>query len=252
MSAVSRIPPFLIAALVVTAALLWGIHLAVDPEPLSADAAAVVALSLGVLSLIADAGLLITRGEWSRRLAAGSVAVMLGLATATPLDGGVVAGIIASAAAGAGLAGPWLAPRMRIRPSAAGPAPRATAAIVTALAAPTAVALANPGGLDPAAWASIATAAGGAWTLAAGRGLGLWILRLLLPAAGTAALLVDPLPSGLLTAATCAVPAALAWSFGLPGPIEASRFPIPPELAPADVLRSAGYDEAGLPRGERP
>jgi hypothetical protein len=251
MSAVSRVPPFLIAALVVAASLLWGLHLALDPEPLSADSAAVVGLSLAVHALIAAAGLLLTRGRWSRWLALSVALVLFGLGAVTPLDAGVVAGLAFTAGAAAGSAGPWLASRLRGRPAADGPSPRATGAILTALAVPGAVALANPGGLDAAGWAAIGAGAGGAWALAAGRAVGLWGLRLLLPLAGAAGAFVDPIPSGLVAAAACAVPAAIAWTVDPPTTLEGSRFRIPPELAPADVLHSAGYDEAGRPRADR-
>lgn len=254
MGFVSRVAPFLVAALAVAAAALWGLHLAVDPDPFAGGAAAVVALTLVVLTVVTAGGLLLARSRWARRLLPAVAGAMIALAAPTPMDPMVATALALAAAAAAGAAGPWLGRWARRRPAAGGPSPLGTAALLGSLALPGAVGLIRHGGLSAPDWIVVGGAAAGTWLLSRARPSGLWILRVGLPAAAVAAALVDGVPSGPLLAAAVAIPSALAWKVDLgPDPVLPSeRLPIPPELAPLDVLQAAGYDDTGRPQGRRP
>jgi hypothetical protein len=252
MSGVSRIPPFFIAVCTVASAATWGVHLAIDPDPFRGDAAAVLSVSLIGHAVIGTVGLLIARSRWARRHMIVLALVMIGLGIAISFDPGMLAAVILAGGSLAGLLGPWLGSWLRRLPSITGPSPIGVTAVLSALAVPGATAMARSTGLGPADWVIVGWALISAWELSRARPAGLWALRLGLPATGVAAMVAGDMPMGILILAATAVPAVLAWrhEIGLATMPLVRPVPIPPELAPPDLLDSAGYDNRGVPREE--
>jgi len=244
--------PLSIAGALAAASLAGAIRMSIQPRPLATDAAALVAIGMMVLAVTAIAGVLLSRGRWSRLAAAGVAGGWIALAATGEITGASVAVIGIAAVALGGAAGPWLGRWLRPRPSADGPPPAAVLALLAILATPVAVGITSANGVSPAGW----VLAG--WSIA----LALAVARAM-PGALTGVRVVHPLATigagaagGLAAAAVLAplgcLAAAAAWrrEVGLAAhPLRVSPpVPIPPELAPSEVLDAAGLDEGGRRR----
>ncbi len=220
------------------AAIAWTLHLAAAPEPFAVDAALSVALGILIFSVIAVAGILLSRGRWSRWLARAVVTAeaLVFVATDPTVAGYTAAGI--TAAALVAIEGPWLDGWVRKRPSAEGPGPTPIGVVLGGLALTPIVGVASPAGL--AVWHGILGAAGVllAWSYARAMPWSLWAIRVaLVPLAVPAIVLSPPAGAVLLSAAVITI-TALAWakeSFlavhpmfdRLPGPRSATPGPGP-------------------------
>ena len=139
---------------------------------------------------------------------------------------------------------------IRKRPPADGPPARAVLLSLLLLAAPPVWALVATDGLG--AWALIAVALTWltmVWYAKALPGA-LIVVRVASPLALTATAALEGLPLGAIIALTAAGLAALAWTVDArvavhPLAEPGTTVPIPPELAPADVLDAAGLDDRG-------
>ena len=249
-----RSAPTLIAAgLLGPASVLGAVRLAVDPEPLAADAAALLALGALLLTVVSLVGLVMARSRWARLTGLGVAVSWVGVFAASPIDPLGVAMLAAATTAAAAYAGPWAARWARRLPRADGPPTAGVVALLTLLATPVVVAVASADGLHPAGWAF------SAWSLAAAWGLGrslrpaLWAVRVAHPALALAAGALAGIPGGIAVAASGIVPAVAAWHPSVADAV-ASLDPVatvamPPELTPADVLEAAGIDDRGRPAG---
>lgn len=204
--------PYLIAAATVLTPAAWAIHLAIDPDPFAADSAAVIAAGLAVFGLIAAAGLLLARGQWTRRLAFGVVIASLLLAVVTGPGAWYYIGLALGAAALAGLSGPWLKGWIRQLPGASGPPPAAMTLALGSLALVPAVGVASPSGLEAAHGVL-----GGAglllgWAYSRAQLWALWALRLALPVVAIPALFVSPWPGAVLLGLVVGALTVLAWT----------------------------------------
>ena len=204
--------PFVIAGSVVAASIGWTIHLASEPDPFAADAALTVALGLVVISVIDAAGLLLSRGRWSRWL---GYAIAGGEGTLFVLTEGTATGVVAIAVTGValvGLAGPWLDGWIRARQAAEGPGPRPLTVVFGLLALLPAVGVASPSGLS--AWHGVL---GGAavllvWSYSRALLWALWAVRLGLPFISIPAIVSSPWGGAVLLAAITFVTSAAAWA----------------------------------------
>lgn len=246
--------PVIIAAASVGSALWWGVHLALDPDPVASGPAAVLAVSLAVGAVVVGIALLISRSRWARPMVIGLSAAGLGLAAVSPLDAGTIGGTVLSGIALAGSIGPWLAVWLRRLPAAEAPPAAAALALAATALLPALVAAVHYDGLAPADWVLAGVAALTALGLLRALPAGLWMARLGVPGAGIAAGIAGGLLVGPFLAAAAVAAAVPAWrpEVGLSiRPILPStgNLTIPPELVDPGLLEAAGFDDRGRPAG---
>lgn len=196
----SRAAPYTIAALVFLAPAAWSLHLGLKPEPFALSAAAVVAIGLLMGGLIGVAGLLLSRGRWSKNLGRFLIAATLVLAMVVEPTPIYWVALSLSALAMIGVTGPWLKGWVREFAAADGPGTRPILLVFGALALVPAVGVASPSGLE-----FTHGVLGGAgvllgWGYARAEVWGLWGLRLVLPILAIGSILQSPwVGRGVLT-----------------------------------------------------
>ncbi len=208
----SRAVPYTIAALVFLSPAAWSLHLGLEPEPFALSSAAVIAIGLLLGGLIAVAGLLLSRGRWSKNL--GRVVVGATLALAVVVEPGstywIALGL--SALATIGLTGPWLKGWVREFAAADGPGTRPILLVFGALALVPAVGVASPAGLE-----FTHGVLGGAgvllgWAYARAEVWGLWGLRVVLPVLAIGSILQSPWGGRVLLVVLVGAVVWLAWT----------------------------------------
>lgn len=245
-------PPGL-AASALLAAILWTAALVVDPGPL--DPARVAAVGVGLLSCAAVGlvGMIVVGGRWARRLSLASVVAAVPLALVRPIDPLWAGALAASVLAGASLFHPRVTRRIRKLPAAAGPPPRAVVLPLLLLAVPYLLGLAAVEGPSWAVLVVSLSAPLAAFAYSRVFPGGLWAVRLAWPALGLGLAPLLALPGGPVSALLAAAVASVAWHPSVktayhPPREVGSTYPIPPELAPKEVLDAADLDERGRRR----
>lgn len=240
-------PP--LAALAPLAAVLaWVTALMVDPQPFPTWPSALL-LGLGLLTMatVATTGLVVLGARWAYRLGWFVIAVCAGIAAARPIDPAWWAALLITVVAAAGLF--TVHDRIRKLPSATGPPTRAVILPLLLLSTPLVLGLTASGAPWAVATVSVAALAG-AFLYARVIWGGLAFARVGFP---VVALAMTPFldPAALVaTVSLAVVGAALAWHPTVktafhPPRTTGSTFPIPPELAPGDILDAAGLDDRG-------
>jgi hypothetical protein len=212
-------------------------------------------VGLGLLSLatVSVIGMVVVGGRWARRTGLASILAGLLIAVARPIDAIWVVALSVSILAGAVLFLPSVTEHIRKLPSATGPPPHAVLVPLVLVGTPFTIGM--------AAW-DMPTAAtvvvGLTAPLAAlwySRVLpgGLYGVRIIWPLLALALAPLQPVPAAVVSAVTAVVVLALAWNrevrIAFHPPRETGRvFPIPPELAPREILDAAEIDERGRPR----
>ncbi len=246
--------PLAIAAAMFISASLWaGIASTSDSYERSSrfvlGAGLLIAVSTSIVGMIAGAS------RWAKRLGLGVGASMLALGLVFPISGWSISAMVLAGVAIAGLGGTSFDGLIRQRPPADGPPARAVLLTLLLLLAPPVWALATPNGLGLAAGLGAALCwAGMVWYGKAGPG-SLMAVRFVIPAGLAVVAAVSGLRLGALVALTALGVAALAWTVDAriavhPLAEPGTTVPIPPELAPRDILDAAGIDDRGR-RAER-
>ena len=207
-----RQAPFAIAGGVVITSIGWTLHLGTAPDPFAPGAALTVALGLVLISVIDAAGLLLSRGRWSRWLGciiAGGESALFVITEVTAI------GIASLALTGiflVGLTGPWLNGWIRQRAAADSPGTRPLAVVFALLALLPAVGIASPSGLST--WRGIlgGTAVLLVWSYARAQLWSLWAVRLALPIISIPAVLSTPIVGAVLLAGIVLVASTAAWT----------------------------------------
>ncbi len=242
----------LLAGTAVLCTITWAIALVVDSDPWTGAGALLIGTGILATSTVGTVGMIVSHGRWSHRLALGSVGLTLIVAAARPIDLLWWAGLGATAVAVASLLSPWLIGSIRTLPSASGPPPRAIAPAIALLFTPAVVGFVSS---DSPAWASILIG-GSALVFAFLYSRVVWGglagVRAVWPvlAVGTSPFM--GWIAGTVTALIGFGVAALAWNPAVKAsfhpPVESgTSFPIPPELAPTEILDAAGIDDQGNP-----
>lgn len=246
-----RVP--LASAFPLLAAVLWTAALVVDPGPLAPWSVLLVGLGVLTMATIAVVGMILVGGRWALRTGLVTVVATLPIAVIRPADSIWFVALAASITSGVLLFLPIVTDHIRKLRSATGPPSRAV--LVTLLLA------ATPATVGLAAWDLPTT-----WTVVVGltapvaalwysRVLpgGLYAVRVIWPllAVGLAAL--QPVPVAVVSVMTALVVLVMAWhpevEVAFHPPRETGRvYPIPPELAPREILDAAELDERGRPR----
>ena len=234
------------------AALTWTLVIARNPAVTSASG---LLMGLGLMATvsIATVGITLTGGRWTRWLALVGLAMTLAIALATPVDPLWLVGIGITSAAAGSLFLRGVTSRIRKLVAASGPPPRAVAIPLLLVAAPFLYGVLA--GSSPTLPLLLVGLAAPFAAFAYSRVVpgGLWAVRLVWPALAIGL-------SPLLDAATAVVSVALAGSVAYlawhpsvktsfhPPREKGSAYPIPPELAPEEILEVADIDERGRPR----
>ncbi len=243
----------LLAAVPLASALAWTLALIVDSGPFGGAPTLLIGLGVLASATVATVGMIVVRGRWALGLGLVALALTVPLAVVREIDFIWVLATAITALGLVALLSPTLTSTIRKLPSASGPPPRAVAPALILMVAPAVLGLV---GNDATAWALLVvgiTAPNAAFLYSRVLPGGLLTVRLGWP---LLALALAPLLSWLagVTAAVLAVTVAVsAWDGSVkasyhPPRETGSTFPIPPELAPKEVLKAADVDETGRRR----
>ena len=245
--------PPLLASTTLLAALVWTVALVVDRDPLAPAPALLVGVGLLATATVASIGMIVVGGRWAHGLGVGSLAATIAVALVREIDVLWLAGIAATALGLVAMFTATLTDTIRQLPSASGPPPRAVAPALLLVAAPVIIGLV---GQDATPWALLVvglTAPLVGFLYSRVFPGGLLAVRLLWP---VLALALTPLLgwiAGIATAGLASTLAVLAWDPSVKASYHPPRevgttFPIPPELAPREVLDAAEIDDEGRPK----
>lgn len=219
-----------------------------DPTPLPVNPS-VLLVGLGMIGAGATAttGLVIMGARWAARLGWAVCAAGAVVAVIRPIDGYWIAALVITTIGAAGLLS--LRGRIRRLPSATGPPDRAVLLPLVLLATPIALGISGAG----PSWAVLVVGLGAMVTAYGYTRVvlgGLVATRVLWPVAAIASSPLLDLPGAIVAVAMALTVATLAWHSSVkvafhPPRKAGSTFPIPPELAPAEVLDAAGIDDRG-------
>jgi len=235
------------------AALLWVAALLVDPGPLAPGSVLLVGWGLLTMATIAIVGMIVVGGRWALRTALAVVVASLLIAVVRPIDLIWFVALIGSIGAGALLFLPMVTKGIRKLPSATGPPARAVLVPLLLAATPFSIGLAawdHPTGATLVVGLSASLAA--LWYSRVLPG-GLYAVRLGWPLLAVGLAPFQALPIAMVSVVTAFAVLVVAWhrevKVAFHPPRESGRvFPIPPELAPKEVLDAAEIDERGRPR----
>ena len=245
--------PFFVAATIVLASMGWALALVFGSGPLADTTAALLAADLLLLGTVIAVGVALARGRWTRRAAfllLGSQAI---LGVFLEVDGWWIAAVAVSALSIAAVAGPWLSRWLRKLPRSDGPPPKAVGLNLGLIALPALVAVTAPEGVPAGGWLLTGFTLIAAWAYSRAWLPALWAVRVALPLLGIAAAAVLPWWGALVLGMGVTMLTALAWSPEVrqatlsPAAVPVDLIPIPPELAPPEVLEAAGLDDRGKP-----
>jgi hypothetical protein len=238
------------------AAAAWVLTLAFGEPEIGSTAATVAAADLLIVTLVAIIGLVVTRAKWARRFSVVVIGLMAVMALAMPISNYWVIALLLSGLAVVAVTGPYLDDYLR-PPETGGPPPKSVVLLLLLLILPGVTAFLSGSPLSVAAWALAIGSPIVAWAYGKAMPVGLWAARIAVPAFGLAALWGLDWWAIVLLVIAVGVEAWLAWSkevgLAVSGPDRAPAtrgLPIPPELAPREVLAAAGLDERGRRTGD--
>ncbi|MDP9496019.1 MAG: hypothetical protein M3P87_12375 [Actinomycetota bacterium] len=243
----------LAAASPLVAALLWVAALLIDPGRLAPRSVLMMGWGLLTMATIAIVGMIVVGGRWALRTAFATVIATLLIALLRPVDPIWFVALTGSIGAGVLLFLPIVTARIRKLPSATGPP---TGAVLVPL-----LLAATPFSLGLAAWdhptgATLIVAFGASlaalWYSRVLPG-GLYAVRLGWPLLALGLAPLQSLPAATVSVVTALLVLVIAWHrevrIAFHPPRESGRvFPIPPVLAPQEILDAAEIDERGRPR----
>ena len=243
----------LLAATAQVTALAWVLALVVDRTPLETVPAFLVGVGLLAVSVVATVGMIVVGGRWAQRMGLVTVAFTVALAMIRPIDVFWVIALATTACALAALLSPALSHTIRKLPSAAGPPPRAIAAPLLLLGAPGLLGMVG-NDAEPLPLLVVGLSAP-IVALLYSRVVpgGLLAIRIVWPVTALALSPLLGLQAGIAAVALAAAVIVISWGRSVKTSYHPPRevgttFPIPPELAPREVLDAADIDERGQPR----
>lgn len=236
----------------IAGSLAWTLALAFsDPAPTAAGLVAAV-VTMWVWSVASITGMIVSRSRWARNLGLAVVATHGLWAATRAVDAWWWVGLAVSTVAAAALTGPWLKGAVRSLPAAAGPPARSVLLPLVITGVPLAVGLTSDHATTTAVVAIVCLTTA-YWFIRTLPGA-IAIVRVILPLVLLAATFWLGRWQSVVAAlvATGAI-SVLAWHSSVllsvsPLIERGTVVPIPPELAPKDVLDAAGIDDHGRPR----
>lgn len=239
-----------LTSLPLVAALAWTAALVARSDPFGEAGALLVGLGMLATSAVAVIGMVVSGGRWAHRLALASVGMTLVVALMRPIDALWVLGLVASGVAASALFVPMVTSRIRKLPAAAGPPQAAVVIPLVLLAVPFLIGVSLG---DGAVWAGLTvglSAPLAAFLFSRVIPGGLLAVRVVWPGLTLALSPLLGAPAAPLTWAAVMLIGLLAWrpevKASFHPPVEAgSTYPIPPELAPKEILDAARLDDEG-------
>ena len=243
----------LLSSVSLVAALIWVGAFVVDPGPLVPGSVLLTTVGLLGVTTVGLVGMTVTGGRWAHRMCLGSVGAMAVLAVIRPIDTLWVTALLLTVLAGVALLSPALLGYLRRLPPATSPPLRAVMIPLLLIGIPYLLGLAAWD--EPSAGTLVVGLAAPPSALWYARVLpgGLYVVRIIWPALAIGLAFTQWLAPALVSALSGLSVALLAWhptvkvAFHPPREV-GSVYPIPPELAPGEVLDSANLDERGRPR----
>jgi len=246
--------PLLVAATVVLASLGSALVLVFGSGPLAVSSATLLAADLLILATVIAVAIALSRGRWTRRAAFLLLGGQAGLGVFFEADGWWIGAVLVTALGIGAVAGPWLGSWLRKLPRADGPPPKAVVLSLGLVGLPALVAVTAPAGVPMGGWLLSGFGLSAAWAYSQAWLPALWATRGGLPLLGAAAVVGLSWPGVLVLGLGVAALTGLSWSPEVhqatmsQAAIPVDLVPIPPELAPADVLEAAGLDDRGRPK----
>lgn len=242
----------LLASTPLLAALVWVAALVVEPGPLAPMSLLLVAIGLLATATVGMVGITLIGARWAHRLSVTAVAATFLLAVLRPIDAfwwvGMAMGLIAAVS----LFSPPLIAGIRRLPAAAGPPWRAVLIPLLLIGFPFVMGVAA--GDSPTVATAIVGLTAPVAALWFSRVLpgGLVAVRALWPGLAALLALFQPLRPAAAAILGAAGIASLAWHSSVKVAFHPPRergtvVPIPPELAPGEVLDAARLDDQGRP-----
>lgn len=232
-------------------ALAWTVALMVDSTPVDSGwNVFLISFGMMLIATVSVVGLVVVGGRWAYRLGWVAVAVGAVVAVLRPVDLWWWIGLVVTLAAGLMLVS--VASGVRKLPAAAGPGERAVLVPLVLITVPAIIGLL---GVGPRWVALLVGLSAPLFAFFYSRVIfgGLLGVRIIWPALAVILAFFLDLPWGLVSALLGAGVAALAWhpsvqvAFHPPREV-GSTFPIPPELAPTEILDAARIDDRGKPK----
>ncbi|MGB7861521.1 MAG: hypothetical protein WBM90_13575 [Acidimicrobiia bacterium] len=240
-----------LSALPVGTAVMWCVALIIDPAGYDSEAVLLIGVGILLLTTVGVVGLVVVGGRWAHRLVFVSLAATFILAAVRPVDAWWVAGVVLSAASVLVMLLPAITSSVRRLPAAEGLPTRALMAPLLLIGVPFEVGIVTPN----ATWAVAAvglSAPVAAFAYSRVIPGGLLAIRILWPAVAIGFATVMPPATAMVSIGTAFAVVILAWhptvktAYHPPREV-GSRFPIPPELTPREVLDAAEIDDRGNP-----
>lgn len=236
----------------VLASVVWTVALIVDGGPWDPSGTLLIGVGLLVTATVATIGMIVGGGRWAHRTAVGSIGLTLVVASLRDVDVVWWIGVTVSVLALVAMFSRQLTSGIRKLPAATGPPPRAIAPALVLLFVPTLIGFVS-GDSEP--WAILVVGLSALvfaflYTRVVFGGLvGIRVLWPLL------AISVSPWMGWLAGSVSVVLGvgvAVLAWhpatKASFHPPLESgTTFPIPPELAPSEILDAAQIDDQGRP-----
>lgn len=240
----------LLTATTLLGSLVWTVALVVDNEPFSAAPALLLGVGMLAAATVATVGMIVVGGRWAHRLGLAALALTVVIAIVRDIDFMWIAGTIATAVALVALLSPTVTSRIRKLPSASGPPPPAITPPLLLLMTPALLGLV---GNDATPWALLLVglaAPSAAFLYSRVIPGGLLGIRLIWPLMTIALTPLLGWVAGLSAGAMALAVGTTAWDTSVKASYHPPRetgtmFPIPPELAPGEVLDAARIDEKG-------
>lgn len=248
--------PMFISAAFLASAVLSAVLVA-DGTVWDVSSGVLFGIGLVLITAVSIVGMVGAAARWAHRMAIATAVVLIGLAITRPLSVATVSALMLGAVGLAGLVGGAMRGLIRQRPAADAPPTDSVILALILLVAPPAWAAASPAGIGRFGWVAAITV----WltmVLYIKTGpFALGTVRLVVPVVlGVCAIAESGIP-GLLIGLTAVVAGWYAWRPDTklavhPVATPGKPVPIPPELAPRDILDAAGLDDSGRPTGGMP
>lgn len=231
------------------AAVTWGVAVA-GSSRWDESSAVVFGVVIIVAAAVAIVGMVAGASRWAFRLAVGLSAALVAAGLTMPLTTPIVLAMGLAALALAGLGGTAMRGMIRQRPAADGPPPNSVTLGLLLLLSPGVWAFVTRTGMNSAALAAAVLCWVGMAVYLKATPVSLVTARIALPVSLGVLAAFSGWPTGALIASTAVGAGALAWTVEARIAVEplarpGSTVPIPPELAPRDVLDAAGIDDRG-------
>lgn len=234
------------------AAVVWTVALIVDGAGYNGVSVLLMGLGLLLMGVVSVVGVVVVGGRWARRLGFGVIAASTLVALLRPIDALWLVALGLTALAGLALYSPSVTSRVRKLPAATGPPTRAVILPILLLIAPFVLGLSDRDGSWPAL---VVGAAAPLTAFAYARVVpgGLLAIRYLWPVLAIVLAFPMGLPAGVVSALlgigvfAVATDGSVKVAFHPPRET-GTAYPIPPELAPPEILDAADIDDRGRRR----